>query len=120
MRAKEIFNVIRTGVPGTEMIAFPLRKTQLGDLVAFVRSLNAVALEQDVHGDSAAGENLFFGKANCSSCHMIAGRGGLLGPDLSNIGQELSVEKISAAILQPSDDIEPRYRRVLVTTADGR
>lgn len=120
MRAKEIFNVIRTGVPGTEMIAFPLPKTQLGDLVAFVRSLNAVALEQDVHGDSAAGENLFFGKANCSSCHMIAGRGGLLGPDLSNIGQELSVEKISAAILQPSDDIEPRYRRVLVTTADGR
>ena len=120
MSAQGIFDVIRNGVPGTEMSAFPLSKIQLGDLVAFVRSLNAVAWEQVVHGDSTAGESLFFGKANCASCHMIAGRGGLLGPDLSNIGRGLSVEKLSAAILQPRNDLEPRYRRVLVTTTDGR
>lgn len=120
MSSREIFDVIRNGVRGTEMIAFPLEEKELWALVAFVRSLNAVAAEQEVRGNYAAGQSLFFGKAGCSSCHMIAGRGGLLGPDLSNIGQQRSVEKISTAVLQPNAEIEPKYRRVLVVTHDGR
>lgn len=120
MSAQEILQVIRSGVRGTEMIAFQLSHQELMDLVVFVRSLNAAAIEQDVRGDVLAGQRLFWGKAGCSSCHMIAGRGGLLGPDLSNVGGELSIEKLSAAIRQPHLVIHPGYRRVQLVMLDGR
>src|SRR5262245_12139313 len=38
-------------------------------------------------GDAAAGETLFFGKAECATCHEVNGRGGVTGPDLSDAGR---------------------------------
>jgi cytochrome c oxidase cbb3-type subunit III len=119
MTDKEIFDVIRNGISGTEMMAFPISEGEDWQLVAFIRSLNALAFQEDVPGDVAAGRAVFFGKGGCSSCHMIAGHGGFLGPDLSNIGGDLSVEKLSESIRRPSSSIMRRYQRVLVITTDG-
>ena len=68
------------------MPPFALPDDQVWELAAFVRSLNAPASAVPVEGDAAAGEAIFFGKQGCSGCHAIMGRGGHLGPDLSNIG----------------------------------
>lgn len=50
---------------------------------------------------------------------MIAGKGGLLGPDLSTIGAEQSVEQLTESIRNPSANIAPRYRHVRVETREG-
>jgi len=38
------------------------------------------------------GKELFYGSAACGTCHMINGKGGRLGPDLSSTGASRSVE----------------------------
>jgi len=120
MPDKQMFDVIKDGIKGTQMPAFPLPEVQIWQLVSFVRSLNASAIYQDVPGDATAGEGLFFGGGKCSECHMIRGRGGPIGPDLSNIGANRSVEKIERAIKDPSALIEPGFTAVSAVTLDGR
>src|SRR4029079_3024042 len=52
------------------------------------------------------GEALFFGKAACASCHQVNGRGGVVGPDLSNAGR-LSAEALHQKIVDPSANPNP-------------
>lgn len=89
----DIFKTIRNGVVGTDMDANPtLTDTQVWQLVAFIKSLSAPARPAAnapavaVTGNAASGETLFFGKGECSTCHEVRGRGGVVGPDLSAIG----------------------------------
>jgi putative heme-binding domain-containing protein len=120
MTDKKMFETIRQGVQGTPMPPFSLPETQIWQLVSFVRNLNATAIDQDVSGDTAAGDTLFFGAARCSVCHMIRGRGGLLGPDLSNIASSRSAEAIRASIEAPSALVEAGYAGVSVVTLGGQ
>src|SRR5206468_1219313 len=90
----EMFLTIQKGVPGAGMPGANLAQEQIWQLVAFVRWLTAPAFEAPPPGNVAAGEALFWGKGECANCHRIMGRGGLLGPDLSNIGAQRSVEQI--------------------------
>jgi cytochrome c oxidase cbb3-type subunit 3 len=110
----ELMAWIHDGVKGTAMPAFPLPPDQIRALAAFVRSLNAPASSVPVPGDSAKGEALFFGKAGCGNCHMIRGRGGYLGPDLSNAGASRRVAEIRSAILEPATLSPSGYERVLL------
>jgi cytochrome c oxidase cbb3-type subunit 3 len=117
---KKVFDTIKQGVQGTPMPPFSLPDTQIWQLVSFVRNLNATAIDQDVSGDIATGETLFFGTASCSQCHMIRGRGGLLGPDLSDIASSRSLEAIQESIKAPSALIQPGYAGVSVVAQDGQ
>jgi cytochrome c oxidase cbb3-type subunit 3 len=114
----KMFNIIKEGVAGTQMPPFSSPDEQIWRLVSFIRSLNASAVDQEVPGNSAVGESLFYGK--CSECHMIRGRGGLMGPDLSNVGARRSLEKIRQAIREPDAFIEPGYAHVSVVTQAGQ
>ncbi len=51
---------------------------------------------------------------------MIKGRGGLVGPDLSDIGASRGLEKLQEAILKPSTSVVPGFRSVSVVTREGR
>jgi putative heme-binding domain-containing protein len=61
----------------------------------------------------------------CSSCHRLAGSGGLLGPDLTDVVKRLSQKEpnVRAALLRevvdPSKVIDPKYRTRLIETSDG-
>ena len=120
-RAKdaELFGFIKNGVKGTAMPAFPLPDEQLWELAAFVRSLNAPADMLPVAGNVSNGEAIFFGKGQCSSCHMIRGRGGYLGPDLSDIGATRRLGEIRNAVLAPSLEPSAGYRPLLLPGNDG-
>src|SRR5690349_12091250 len=69
--AQSLRNVITRGIPAAGMPGFELPAPTLDGLVAMVISLNASAAETKVAGDRAAGGEYFFGKGNCSSCHMV-------------------------------------------------
>jgi cytochrome c oxidase cbb3-type subunit III len=121
-RAKDaqLFSSVKNGVKGTQMPAFPLPEPQVWELVAFVRSLNAPAYSVSVPGDAAAGEALFYGKGGCSGCHMIRGKGGYLGPDLTNIGATRRVSELREAIVNPKQLPSEGYRPLLLRLPDGR
>jgi cytochrome c oxidase cbb3-type subunit III len=115
----EVAQVIRKGVPGSSMPAFDLPEAQVQQLVAFIRSLSIKAAQLSVAGDQNAGKEVFFGKGRCSECHMIRGLGGLLGPELSNIGGERTLAEIRQSILQPGASAERKYKPVTVVTGGG-
>ena len=117
--ARDVAEVIKNGIEDSGMPAFPLPEKDIDALVAFVHSLRAPAVEHPAPGDSAAGERYFFGTGNCSSCHMVKGRGGKVGPDLSNIGKQRRLAEISQALRNPAANVAPGYRVVTVRLRDG-
>ncbi len=111
--------VIRNGIPAAGMPPFDLPAAAIGDLANLVGSLNASAAETTVPGDPVAGKQFFFGKGQCSSCHMVYGDGAPIGPDLSNVARELTVDQIREALLQPDRRIAPGYDIVTVRLRNG-
>lgn len=116
---RTLLNTIKNGLPGTSMPNFPLADDKLLQLGAFVRSLTAPAIRIKVAGDPAEGERLFFGAGKCSGCHMILGRGGHPGPDLSNIGAERTVPQLRESVMKPSARIAEGYRGVTAVLKSG-
>lgn len=71
-------------------------------------------------GDWARGRALFYGEvARCSTCHAIRGRGGDIGPDLSNLVQR-DYASVLRDIHAPSTAINPDHVAHVVALADGR
>jgi putative heme-binding domain-containing protein len=70
-------------------------------------------------GLSQQGEEIFRGKGACQNCHRVHGRGSRLGPDLSDIGLQRSVDDLRRSILEPNAEILPRNRFYRVVTKDG-
>ena len=90
-------------------------KPQAADIAAWKNVLNKP-------GDAAAGRRLFFSPVGprCSVCHRHSGRGGTVGPDLSEIGRSTSREKIITSILQPSQEIAPDYQPWVLIYDEGK
>ncbi|MBI5851415.1 MAG: DUF1080 domain-containing protein [Planctomycetes bacterium] len=71
-------------------------------------------------GDPARGRAQFFGeKAKCAACHVVGVRGGVLGPELTRIGEKLDRTGLLLAILEPNAGIAFGYETIAVTTHDG-
>ncbi|MBL8231765.1 MAG: c-type cytochrome, partial [Bryobacterales bacterium] len=117
---QSIRNIIVKGVPSAGMPAFPLPEATVDGLVALVVSLNASAADVSVPGDRDAGRALFFGAAKCSSCHMVAGAGSAIGPDLSSVARELTVDQLRDAMVTPGASIANGYGLATVELGGGR
>ncbi len=115
----DILRNILTGIPGTQMPAFPMPEDEARAIVVWLRSLRSAGPEEQVTGDPRAGRELFFGSAGCSHCHMFGGQGGRLGPNLSRIGEEKHVAELKEAILNPDATLREGYQTAEVRTADG-
>jgi putative heme-binding domain-containing protein len=61
-----------------------------------------------------------FAAAQCSRCHRMGPRGGVLGPDLTSIASRFSRRDMLLSILEPSRVVDDAYRRVQVVTTGGR
>jgi cytochrome c oxidase cbb3-type subunit 3 len=114
-----MFDIVRRGVPGTEMPPADAQRVpdkEIWQVLAYVRTLSAVPVAPP-SGDPANGERIF--RANCSSCHMVNGRGGQLGPDLSRIGSARPRAGLMRKLRGSSDLIRPGYEPVTLVTRDG-
>jgi len=116
-----LFATIQRGVPGTEMAGQradrPPEETWM--VVAYLRSLGAGA-SGAVRGDPVAGERIFWDQTKCSACHMVNGKGGRLGPDLSRIGAGRSRKFFEEKIRDPNKDLPPERWLVTVVMRDGQ
>lgn len=96
-----LFRIITKGVPGTPMPGSDFTEERTWKVIAYLRSL-AIRAGAAVLGNRTAGEELFFGKIRCAQCHMVSGRGGRLGPDLSRIGASRPTSFLKDKIREPS------------------
>ncbi|HUS04669.1 MAG TPA: PQQ-binding-like beta-propeller repeat protein [Bryobacteraceae bacterium] len=116
---QQLRNTISQGMPSAGMPAFHLPGPELDALAAFVRSLNATAAESGAPGDALAGRQFFFGAGRCDTCHMVRGRGKAVGPDLSNVGREMTLGEIRQVLRDPSSRVTPGYEMVSVQLRNG-
>jgi cytochrome c oxidase cbb3-type subunit 3 len=117
---RRLFASIKSGIKGTEMPPSRLPDENIWQMVTYLRDLTSPAFDSHLSGDPEAGSALYFGKAGCVNCHMIRGRGGFLGPDLSNAGRGKTPPQLREAILDPDATIADGFRGVTVTTRDGK
>jgi cytochrome c oxidase cbb3-type subunit 3 len=115
-----MFDAIHLGIAGTGMPPSGLPVTDVWKIVVYIRSLRASASDAFVPGDAVHGEQIFWGPGGCNSCHTIGGHGGILGPDLSNIGGERTLLEIRDALIRSRRPISQGYQPVDVLTTDGR
>src|SRR5258707_11821978 len=80
----ELFKIIENGIPGAGMPAFrSLEASNIRAVVTYLRTLQGTGKPVTLPGDPARGEAIFFGKAGCSGCPMVSGKGGFIPSDLS-------------------------------------
>jgi len=131
----EIFDTVKNGITGTQMPPYAGQFTddQIWRITAYIRGLRGTAIDTPAAGDVAGGEALFWSKGTCGGCHMIKGRGSILGPDLSNLAGTRKVQNIVDALTKVNHKIAAdggthdttllpmsTYQPVRVTTADGK
>ena len=119
MSASEIANVIRNGTPNGMPPFNLLSNAELDGVTAYLRSLNPPVAHEVVMGDAAAGERYFFGSGKCGGCHTARGVGTAIGPDLSNIGRQLTPTELTRALVEPSATIAPNYAMASAQLKDG-
>jgi putative heme-binding domain-containing protein len=121
MTDSDLSQIIRNGIPGTGMPAFgSLGDGTISATAVYLRELQGLGSTVDLPGDPHRGELLFIGKAQCSTCHMINGKGGFMGRDLSFYGAGQPPETIRAVIVDPEKHLPRRSNSTSVVTKDGK
>jgi cytochrome c oxidase cbb3-type subunit III len=96
-----LFRVIRDGIQGTEMPgAWEMIDREVWQTAAYVKSLGRVS-QQMVTGDALKGAPLYESKG-CATCHMVNGKGGRTGPELSQIGMRRSPAHLRESLVSPA------------------
>lgn len=118
----DLLRTIRDGIAGAGMPAFGSKfsSAQLSAVAGYLRSLQGERNRAALPGNAETGRDLFFTKAGCSECHMIAGKGGFIASDLSSFAATHSSPQIREAILNPNDNVEPRHPVAAVVAQNGR
>ena len=120
----DLFRNIKNGIAGSGMPSFSsLTADQIWQVPSYLRSLRRVQLakspDESVPGDPTAGEPIFYGKAACSACHQVNGKGGIVAPDLSS-SRKSSAESLRLKIVDPNAGVRRGPAAVVVKTSDGR
>src|SRR5580692_12660959 len=112
--------IITNGIPANGMPSFSsLDAPTIKALVKYLRVLQGKSESAAMPGNPTAGKVVFFGKAKCSQCHLAAGSGGFLGPDLSTFARRRPSEEIRDAITKPSTIPGLGRNEVTVTPRNG-
>jgi len=114
-----VHNGTQNGMP-----AFPqLGNDDVDAVVHYLRTLQGQTGSSSVEpvtGNTDAGRTLFFGKAQCSTCHRAEGAGGFVASDLTAYGQSHNQDAIAKAIIAPDGLATSPPLIVDVRTKSGR
>ncbi len=96
-----LHKIIRDGVPERGMPrARRMTEEEVDVLVSYVRTLGGGAPVK-VTGNAEKGRAAYQRLA-CATCHVIGGEGGVLGPELTKIGQRRAPNYLRQALLDPA------------------
>jgi cytochrome c oxidase cbb3-type subunit 3 len=115
----ELFNSVRNGIPGSEMPPVRSSDDDVWRMVAFVKKLGSEGLDEKAPGDPAAGKLVYDFKGACATCHIIDGRGGNLGPPLTDVGRRRGLAFLQESVEKPEAVVPINYRAIRVVTNSG-
>jgi len=120
----ELFKVLQQGIRGTEMLAATDAMTdrEVQQVAAYVKTLGRVAREK-VPGDVERGAGIYHGKGVCATCHGLKKDGivvgGLMGPELSNIGLRRNAAFLRESLTDPGVSLPFGFLMVRVVPRTG-
>jgi putative heme-binding domain-containing protein len=132
-----MFQIISNGIPGTAMPAngtngqgVGMTDEEIWQLIAYIRSVEVKAPAVP-SGNASRGKELFYGDGNCSGCHMVQGKGGRLGPDLTAVAETRTIDFLVDSVRNPSrrlaqglteatKEFPQEYETVTVVTSGGK
>lgn len=88
-----------------------VKKWQLGDLESALTNRE---------GHSAERGRTVFQSAGCNKCHVIAGKGTRLGPELTDVSRRFTGANLLQQILSPSAEINKEFLTQLFLTREGK
>ncbi len=116
-----LVHIIQNGIEGTEMPqAWQLTDREIRQVAGYVRSLGRTTAAAKLPGNPVKGKQYYDSKGGCASCHIVSGKGGNIGPDLSDIGAQRSATYLREALLDPGAAVPEGFLVVSVVTRDGR
>jgi putative heme-binding domain-containing protein len=62
---------------------------------------------------------MMFDATRCSSCHLMRGEGGSIGPDLTQLGTRFTAKDMLEAIIEPNKVVSDQYAATVFTMKDG-
>jgi putative heme-binding domain-containing protein len=133
----DMFRNISQGISGTAMPAngtngqgVGMTDEEIWQIIAYLRSIQVKAPAKPF-GNAIRGQQLFAGDASCSLCHMVEGKGGRLGPDLTGAGTARTIDsliesvrnpsqKLAWGVTEPTKEFAQEYLTVTVVTPEGK
>ena len=118
---RDLIRIVHDGIQSAGMPGFGSRFNdgQIQAVVRYLRVLQGRQATVRLPGNAENGRAIFFGKAECSKCHAIDGKGGFIATDLSSYGGTHTAGEMERAITEPNKFLDPRQRTVVVVTRDG-
>lgn len=96
---------------------FPTRESSLSALEEQIERIGQVMLAGN--GNPLEGQKLYHGVANCGKCHVMFGRGGDIGPDLTSY-QRTQLRSLLLAVVHPDAEVREGFETWTVLTQDGQ
>jgi cytochrome c oxidase cbb3-type subunit 3 len=134
---EDLFRTINLGIAGTAMPAngttgqgVGMTDEEIWQVITYIRSVQVKTAAQQ-EGNAARGKELFYGNAACATCHMVEGKGGRLGPDLTTTGSARAIDylidsvrnpsrRLAQGLIESAKEFPQEYESVTVVTADGK
>ena len=97
-----LIDLLGEGIPGTGMPAiWTLDEKKRTQVAAYVRSLGRLEAEE-MPGDPDRGEDIYHGSGGCPACHIIAGHGTGIGPELTHVGDQRGLDYLRQSLTDPA------------------
>lgn len=115
-----LVKLIQEGIEATDMPGtWAISENEVRQIAAYVRSLGRVE-STPLEGDRERGRGIFEGASGCGTCHMVDGKGGILGPDLSDVGLRRGADYIRESVLSPGANVVEGYLLVRAQLRGGQ
>ncbi|MCB1121523.1 MAG: c-type cytochrome, partial [Verrucomicrobiae bacterium] len=76
-------------------------------------------IEKGIQGRDFENGKMMYAAATCSTCHVMGNKGGLVGPNLTSVGQRFTVHDLLESIIYPSKAISDQYQMTTFTLRSG-
>jgi cytochrome c oxidase cbb3-type subunit 3 len=117
----DLVQIINNGIPSGGMPSFStLDASTSRALVKYLRFLQGRTGSSALPGNAQNGKAIFFGRARCSECHLVAGAGGFIASDLSSYGGSRPAAEIREAIVKPGQPSNAYRGTVAIATRAGQ
>jgi putative heme-binding domain-containing protein len=97
-----LIELLGEGIPGTGMPAiWSLDEERRTQVAGYVRTLGQLE-EEEMPGDPARGAQIYQSSGGCPACHIIAGHGIGIGPELTHVGDQRGLDYLRQSLTDPA------------------